>query len=228
MTLPYIPNLNDVGKFLKYKDEHINIVFNYNNSIKKNLLKNKSDNDDNDVGVYEIPCQACNMKYYGESGRGLHVRIAEHKRAWRSHSENSALVKHSWDNDHRIDWNNAKIIFKSSDVNVRRLVEGAAINMGSVMEGNKPFTQEDFLTDFIICKTFLKNFNFKHASVANPDPSSASLSPVQVAGEVPTDSVAGAYPAPLPDDNIIRSIPPPRRSRRIAGLAVDDDTFPVN
>ena len=156
-------------------DVKVNLVFNYNNTTRRQLVKNKSERIvPSDVGVYEIPCQDCNLKYFGESGRGLSIRIREHKRSYDSLAMNNVLVKHAWEKDHRINWNNAKILFNSKEVGVRRIVEGAAINLGLSMDGNKSFTQEDKFTNYIICDKYIKNFFNFNVQNAVPDATVAS------------------------------------------------------
>ena len=229
VTLPFNPKLDSIGKILNknYKDK-VNIAFNYKNTIRSCLVRNNNSNQDKDknIGVYEIPCKDCDRKYFGESGRGLPIRINEHKRAYDLHAENNALVSHSLMQDHRIDWEQAKIIFNSKNIGIRRLVEGAIINCGLAMEGNKSFTQEDSFTNGLVCKEFIKSFNTNHVHhndrilFATSD-AAASLSFVQVTGN-PVGPVTGAQ-ADLGglEDRPGRQ-PQPRRSRRIAGLATEN------
>ena len=222
LSIPYHPSLLDVSqKVNNLAKGKVNIVFNYNNTVRKLLVHNKTpDGNKKDIGVYEIPCKGCNHKYYGESGRGLEVRISEHKKAYDNVDLKNALVKHSWDNDHRIDWDNSKMIFRSRNVGERRLVEGACINKGLSMEGNKAFTQENDFIDTFICKTFLNDFIF-NSSCTTPNTAAAFPSSTQVTGlqhEVP---VTGAY-----GEDIIANINgpnAPRRSRRLAGLPREND-----
>ena len=173
-----------------------------------------------DVGVYEIPCGDCNSSYFGETGRGLDIRIKEHKRAYNLMHNNSVLVKHSWEKDHKIDWKAAKLVFKSSGVSERRVVEGALIGLGNSMEGNKSFTQEDVFINYLVCRSAIKNFNLNKFHIATPD--AAALSPAQVTEMQAAAPVAGAYAddEDSPDNHLHQQ--PQRRSRRIAGLPPGD------
>ena len=126
------------------------------------------------------------------------------------------MVSHAFNKDHRINWNQSKIIFKSSDVHVRRLIEGAAINLGDSFKGNKSFVNEDPFVNFYITKSFLKHFNFKTGSVF-PNPDAASLLPLPVQVTTPLgDEGYGAQPDNLEDDPRPTAEQPLRRSRRIA------------
>ena len=187
------------------------------------LVHNKTpDNNTKEIGVYEIPCKGCSKKYYGESGRGLETRIGEHKRAYKTLQLNNALVKHCWDNDHRVDWNNSKMLYRSKNVGDRRLVQGACINMGLSMEGNKAFTQEDSFIDNLICQTFLNNLNFNHNPFCTTlDTAVASSSSAQVTGLQSAVPVAGVYAVEnrIPPINLGNNAP--RKSRRIAGLPLE-------
>ena len=220
LSIPYHPKLLEISqKINRSSNGNVNIVFNYNNTVRKMLVHNKTpDNNNKDVGVYEIPCKDCNEKYFGESGRGLKVRTEEHRKAYDRFQQNNALVKHSWDKDHRIDWDRAKLLYKSSNVGNRRLIEGACINMGFSMEGNKSFTQEDSFIDNVICQTFLTNFTFKYnPPCTTPNtvaalPSFAQVEDVQ--NDVPvTDTQAGENL--MPENGL-------RRSRRLAGLPMEN------
>ena len=115
------------------------------------------------------------------------IRLKEHRNAYDSHAENSALVKHSLTKDHRIDWVKSRVLFNSKNIGIRRVVEGAIINCGVAMEGNKSFTQEDSFTNELICKEFIRNFNntnnyYNDRILLATHGAAASLSPVQVAG----------------------------------------------
>ena len=72
--------------------------------------------------------------YVGESGRGLQIRLQEHKRACSIGLQNSAVANHALDLDHRIDFKNTKLVYKDSDIGRRRVVEGAIIHSVSTFE----------------------------------------------------------------------------------------------
>ena len=140
---------------------------------------------------------------------------------------NNVLVKHSWEEDHRIDWERAKIIYNSQNVGNRRLVEGAAINLGHSMEGNKAFTQEDKFMNKIVCQKIIRNFSFRddNSSCVTPDAVAALLPPTQVTGEQIDPVIAGAQTdnpeEALVDDN--QGGQRIRRSRRLAGLPMENE-----
>ena len=220
LSVPYHPKLEEIKrKLYTSSNGQTALVFNYNNTIAKRIMHNNMDNNKKDVGVYEIPCSDCNSSYFGETGRGLDTRLKEHQRAYNLMHNNSVLVKHSWEKDHKIDWEGAKLIYKSNNVSERRVVEGALINLSNSMEGNKSFTQDDYFINYLVCKSALKNFNFKSNS-ATPD--AAALSPAQVTEMQVASPVAGAYAEDEDSPNNQLHHLPPRRSRRIAGLPPGD------
>ena len=54
------------------------------------------------LGVYRIPCE-CGLVYIGETGRNVSLRLKEQKtNCEKAELEKSAVAKHSWTNDHRI------------------------------------------------------------------------------------------------------------------------------
>ena len=86
-------------------------------------------------------------------------------RACSNHAQNNAIVSHSYSKDHQIYWNQSKIIFKNSDAHVRRLIVGAAMNLGNSFKGNKSFVNEDPYVKFYLFNNFVNNFDFKLSSV---------------------------------------------------------------
>ena len=102
-------------------------------------------------------------------------------------------------------------------MHIRRLIEGAAINLGDSFKGNKSFVNEDPFCNFYFVKHFLKNFHLKTGSVfSSPDAASASSLHVQVTaaqGEVSY----GTYPVPdVEEMHSTMHHQPLRRSSRIA------------
>ncbi len=53
------------------------LVFKYNNKLSNSLVKNN--NNPIECGVYKIPGSDCEKCYFGETGRKVEVRLAEHK-----------------------------------------------------------------------------------------------------------------------------------------------------
>ena len=102
----------------------------------------------------------------------------------------SAIAKHCWEKDHLMDWENAQIIYKNKQVGQRRVVDGALINVGDSLEGNKPFTQEDIQTDMLVCKSLKIDINKFSKS-----PDTASSLPSQVAEVMEITDVTGTEAA---------------------------------
>jgi hypothetical protein len=65
-------------------------------------------------GIYSIPCE-CGMVYIGQSGRTIQLHIKEHNRSIRlARQEKSAVAEHSFNNDHRINLQNTRLISAKS------------------------------------------------------------------------------------------------------------------
>lgn len=60
--------------------------------------------------VYKIKCKDCDASYVGMSKRKLKKRIYEHKYAIKNSSPTSALSEHVSQTNHKIDFDNTKII----------------------------------------------------------------------------------------------------------------------
>ena len=79
--------------------------------------------------VYQISCRDCNAVYVGETGRSVRTRKREHADAVKTfNTKKSALSQHVMDFDHRIDWDNVKILKSESHAYRRREAESFLIN----------------------------------------------------------------------------------------------------
>ncbi|XP_071480074.1 uncharacterized protein [Diadema antillarum] len=79
-------------------------------------------------GVYRIQCE-CGKVYIGGTGRSLETRLKEHKTCYRrSEWEKSAIVKHAQQSEHRINWEDSKLITSIKNWNTRRIREAIEIH----------------------------------------------------------------------------------------------------
>ena len=96
-----------------------------------------------ELGVYIIKCSDCNLSYVEETGRKLSIRLDEHARAVRTFDHRSAIANHCWENDHRMDFNGSRIVYKDNNIKRRRAVEGVLIDSIPTVVGNKSFISLD-------------------------------------------------------------------------------------
>ena len=77
--------------------------------------------------MYNIPCE-CGKGYIGETSRPLHTRVNEHKRNTTNGEINkSKIVKLSWEQKHRFQWDKTTIISVEENSMIRKLKESAFI-----------------------------------------------------------------------------------------------------
>ena len=153
LKLPYSRALSPLKHITNSQNNsNFNIVFEYNNTIKNKFVRNSKLHNANEEekGVYLVPCKDCPLVYVGESGRTLATRIGEHKQACRQGNPNNAIATHSL--DHRINFNDARIICHNNSISKRRVIEGAIIHTVDTFPGNKSFSQEDYFTSKFICR----------------------------------------------------------------------------
>ena len=74
-----------------------------------------------------VPCRECNLKYTGQTGKSLEVRVNQHKDAVRLGHANNAVFKHVRDTNHAINWNSCRLVYKSGVESHRLTVESALI-----------------------------------------------------------------------------------------------------
>ena len=60
--------------------------------------------------ISKIPCKYRAWNYIEETGRSLKTRKAEHIRNVKKQNSGSNITKQAWDDDHVIDFDNAKLI----------------------------------------------------------------------------------------------------------------------
>ena len=66
---------------------------------------------DEKCGIYEISCKDCNQKYVGQTRRSIQTRFKEHMAHLKyGRTEKSSVAQHAFDNNHRIDKNNLRLI----------------------------------------------------------------------------------------------------------------------
>ena len=71
----------------------------------------------------------CNAVYVGETGRSVRTRKREHADAVKTfNTKKSALSQHVMEFDHRIDWDNVKILKSEPHAYRRRVAESFLIN----------------------------------------------------------------------------------------------------
>ena len=160
VSVPYVPGMDNI---VNLPSSNIKIAFKYNSTIKTTLVKHKETDNNNDAGVYLVPCKDCNRVYFGESGRGVATRLKEHKYAFRCCNTNNAIFNHVIDNNHLIDWANAKLIFKCDNYKKRRIVESALIDNFN----NFNMSEGSFKLDPIMRNLVIKSLPEKTVNILN-------------------------------------------------------------
>ena len=128
-------------------------------------------------GVYLINCNKCSLSYVGETGRNLEIKKKEHARDIRNWNVNSAIANHCWkEGDHKMDFKNSKIVYKSNNVKIRRLIEGVLIDSIPTIEGNKSFSKVDSINlKTIVNEARLVDFIKQKNESFNPSPSEPAI-----------------------------------------------------
>lgn len=77
--------------------------------------------------IYEVPCRDCTSVYIGETGKCLQVRLTDHKAAVMCCDRKNGIATHSWDHDHRVNWEEARVIGTEPFYWKRRVLEALSI-----------------------------------------------------------------------------------------------------
>ncbi|XP_071476521.1 uncharacterized protein [Diadema antillarum] len=112
-----------------FKSANIQVRHTSSNKLHNSLHSHKDKHPKHkQPGVYRIPCE-CGKVYIGETGRSLETRLKEHKTCYRrSEWEKSAIVKHAQQSEHRINWEDSKLITSIKNWNTRRIREAIEIH----------------------------------------------------------------------------------------------------
>ena len=82
--------------------------------------------------IYRVPCMDCNSVYIGKTSRCLQKRLTEHKGAVNRCNRKNGIASHdAWDQDHRVDWQEASVIQTESHYWKRRALEAIWIQGNS-------------------------------------------------------------------------------------------------
>ena len=54
-------------------------------------------------------CKDCESAYIGETGRNLQERVKEHKYVVKRYDENNGIAVNAWNENHVVDWKEAKV-----------------------------------------------------------------------------------------------------------------------
>ena len=137
--LPYIKNLCDEMSRILRKFNIGMCTFPYKtiqNILPK--IKNSVDEIYKRSAIYKIFCKDCSNVYIGETVRCFNTRLSEHKRDLKpinlaklkedDLNKKTALVKHSFNCEHRIDFGKFKTLNYNIDYDKRKFLESLYIN----------------------------------------------------------------------------------------------------
>ena len=87
-----------------------------------------------------------------ESGRSLDKRLNEHKQAISQRNTSSALFMHISENNHQINWVDAKLLIKENNTKKRKIIESPIINSSLTMNISDGCYKLDVLTTNYVLK----------------------------------------------------------------------------
>ena len=94
----------------------------------ENGKKTRRSNDNNEErAVYQINCKDCAKIYIGETKFKIGKRIGQQKKYIQFSRENSAVVRHSLELGHQIDWEVITYLEKEKIKIPRKIIEGCHI-----------------------------------------------------------------------------------------------------
>ncbi|XP_054748098.1 uncharacterized protein LOC129253708 [Lytechinus pictus] len=136
VVLPYLGAASHkIQRILRETD--IEVRHSSSNKIQSALTTHKDKRTSKDLpGVYRIPCE-CGKLYIRETGRSFNIRIKEHKaHGKRDERDKSAIIDHAQTHDHRILWDESRLVTRVPYWHQRRVREVLEI------EEQRPPTQQ--------------------------------------------------------------------------------------
>jgi hypothetical protein len=126
--LPYVSTIS--GKISRILGKYnIRTIHKPPQKLRNKLVRVKDDLGLKTPGVYRIPCE-CGEAYIGETARTIETRMKEHRRNIRlCQPEKSAVAEHSINLDHKIKFDNAKLLGRSNGYWDRITKEAIEIRM---------------------------------------------------------------------------------------------------
>jgi len=127
VVVPYLKGLSEA--FARILKSHCIITANRPHRTLRNFVvhqKDKVKDEEKTALIYHVPCKNCSSSYVGETGRKFGLRIKEHKKEVdsftagtqtraprareRSVTHKSAITDHAVEENHVIDWDQAKVV----------------------------------------------------------------------------------------------------------------------
>ena len=153
-----IPDNNSITALNKKLDQ-FSLIGSFKNTIRNRIVRNKKRTEGAEIkgGVYMASCRDCELRYYGQSGKSCRERSKQHMQNIKYYNQASAVAKHCWERDHKMDWDNMKFLYKSKNKTKRLVVEYAMIKSdGNSLPDNTGCGFEDRLSREIIYSTIRK------------------------------------------------------------------------
>ena len=128
----HLPYVRGVSKRIERKCRKLGIrtTFKLKGTIREALVRTKEPQPEwKKKGViYQVPCGDCNSIYIGETERTLEKRISEHKAVVKRHDEKNGIAVLAWNNQHKVDWQETKVLQTETNYSKRRTMEAVHIH----------------------------------------------------------------------------------------------------
>lgn len=126
------PNINGLTGKLKriFQGENVKIAV-HNQKTVKNLYTRLKDPIETPIKsnvVYEVKCENCEQTYIGQTSQWIKRRMALHKSDITKHPERCALASHAFNLDHRVNFEDVKVLKTEKNYRKRLVLEMIEIN----------------------------------------------------------------------------------------------------
>jgi transposase-like protein len=156
-TLSYVgKESNKITRLFRNTD--VKISFTTNNTMQKLLthkLTEKSKDQYNKIGIYQLTCPDCEKKYVGQTGRPFCTRFSEHLRDYKYQTPKSKFALHLLENNHSMAPMDQimKILYNTNKGNLMNTIE--QFHIYKITQENIQINDKNTVKPNVIFKTIV-------------------------------------------------------------------------
>ncbi|BHF68865.1 hypothetical protein SprV_0301190600 [Sparganum proliferum] len=124
LSIPYVKNVSEATSRI-LKPFGIGVVHKPASTIRQQIMRPKDSLPvtEQSAVVYSIPCQDCDARYVGETGKRLGTRLHEHQLAINRKDKLSLVCGHTLERNHNFAFEKARVVGRANDKMARLMLE---------------------------------------------------------------------------------------------------------
>ncbi|BHF76740.1 hypothetical protein SprV_0501983900 [Sparganum proliferum] len=129
LSIPYVKNVSEATSRI-LKPFGIGVAHKPASTIRQQIMRPKDPLPvtEQSAVVYSIPCQDCDARYVGETGKRLGTRLHEHQLAVNRKDKLSLVYGHTLERNHNFAFEKARVVGRANDKMARLMLESWSSN----------------------------------------------------------------------------------------------------